>query len=215
MTGEDGAGGADTPGLAELLCHSWASPLDDHSPRASVGQGSLVGWSLGRGWPSTSCLPGLQRALWNRQPALVRAQGQGVCLLTQEGLGAAKAQAAASKGGALVSGGCRVVATGAEGSSPLRHPLSGSGSRLTSRWRCVAWPRSAGMSVLRPSCSPLWERTVPNVQLRTEQMGWSLGSGPPSVQLMSEWHGFHAPGTFSWRASGWALREHGPLLGQV
>lgn len=45
-------------------------------------------------------------------------------------------------------------------------------------------------------------------------MGGSLGSGPPSVQLMSWGRGFLAPGTFSWKASGWALWGGAPLLGQ-
>lgn len=90
-------------------------------------------------------------------------------------------------------------------SPPFMPPLSGRGRRGVA---LVCW----GECAPHPHPPPQ-ERTVPNVQLRTEQMGWSLGSGPPSARLMSWWRGLHAPGTLSWRAGGWALWASAPLLG--
>lgn len=185
MAGEGGAGGADTPGLAVCLGHSWVHPLDDHSPHASVAR-AWPGTPLPI-WPAESSVEsaaslGQNQGLWGagrlpmNQGGTGRPQGPGrpdtPGLCSQQG-----------KSPGPRRGGGR--APGPEVSPPFGPPLPGSGSQPASSGRHVAWPLSAGVRVLLPSPHPPRERTVSNVQLRTEQMGWSLESGPPSAQLMS------------------------------
>lgn len=151
--------------LLTWLC-AWAArrytPWMTTAPMPVWGRGPIAAGPSGEPGPAHPCLSGLQRDPWNQQAALVNlGQNQGFrgagCLPANQGgtgcpqgPGRPDTPRLCSQEGKSPGPG-RGGGRQQQGLRPLVPPLPGSGSQLASRGRHVAWPLSAGRSVLRPS----------------------------------------------------------------